>query len=252
MTYVFRPHRSHSDRVINLFIIKGADVQGLEENNDQYQMIVVPFVLGPVQTNAYLIGDMTSGEAVVIDPAWDGEVIIQEAESQGLRISAIWLTHGHFDHFGGTAGVTAGLPYPVPVALHPADLPLWNAHGGAAVFGFGDFDPGPEPSITLEHGMQLNLGSHKFEVRSTPGHTQGHVLFLAREAGLVFCGDLIFMGSVGRTDLPGGDWETLLRSIKEEVLTLPDETQLLSGHGPITTVGRERQTNPFLMGDFGF
>ena len=146
----------------------------MEENNDEYQLIVVPFVLGPVQTNAYLIGDTTSGQAVVIDPAWDGEVIIKEAESQGLRISAIWLTHGHFDHFGGTAGVTAGLSHPVPVALHPADLPLWSAHGGAAVFGFGSFDPGPEPSITLEHGMQLSLGSHKFEVRSTPGHTQGH------------------------------------------------------------------------------
>ena len=226
-------------------------MQGLEEN-DPYQLIVVPFVLGPVQTNAYLIGDTTSSEAVVIDPAWDGEVIVKEAENQGLRISAIWLTHGHFDHFGGTAGVAAGLPNSVPVALHPADLPLWRAHGGAAAFGFGNFDPGSEPSIILEHGMQLNLGSHKFEVRSTPGHTQGHVLFLAREAGLAFCGDLIFMGSVGRADLPGGDWETLLRSINEEVLTLPDETQLLSGHGPITTVGRERRTNPFLTGDFGF
>jgi glyoxylase-like metal-dependent hydrolase (beta-lactamase superfamily II) len=227
-------------------------VESPEEKNDSYQMIVVPFVLGPVQTNAYLVGDLESGEAVVIDPAWDGEVILTEAESQGLDISAIWLTHGHFDHFGGTAGVVSGLSHPVPVALHTADLPLWRAKGGAAMFGFGHFDPGPEPTVLLEHGMQLSLGSRKFEVRSTPGHTQGHVLFLAREAGLAFCGDLIFNGSVGRTDLPGGSWETLLQSIKEEVLTLPDDTQLLSGHGPATTVGRERRSNPFLRGDFSY
>jgi glyoxylase-like metal-dependent hydrolase (beta-lactamase superfamily II) len=227
-------------------------MQGMEESNDQYELIIVPFVLGPAQTNVYLVGDMTSGEAVVIDPAWDGEVIAREAENQKLRIVAVWLTHAHFDHFGGVAGVIAGLSHPVPVALHPDDLPLWKAHGGAGVFGFGDFDPGPEPSIALEHGMRLRLGSHVFEVRHTPGHTQGHVLFLAREAGLAFCGDLIFQGSVGRTDLPGGDWETLLRSIKQEVLTLPDETQLLSGHGPLTTVEREKRTNPFLTGDYGF
>ena len=95
--------------------------------------------------------------------------------------------------------------------------------------------------------MHFGLGLHNFEVRCTPGHTPGHVMFLAREDGLAFCGDLIFQGSVGRTDLPGGNWATLLRSIQQEVLVLPDETNLLSGHGPSTTVGRERRTNPFLV-----
>jgi hydroxyacylglutathione hydrolase len=130
--------------------------------------------------------------------------------------------------------------------MHAADIPLWQAHGGAALFGFQHFDPGPQPDLELEHGMQLQLGRHCFEVRHTPGHSPGHVIFVAREAGIVFCGDLIFQGSVGRTDLPGGDWEALLDSIRTEVLVLPDDFLLYSGHGPVTTVGRERASNPFL------
>ena len=213
----------------------------------QDQLIIATLVLGLAHTNAYLVGDPSSREAVVIDPAWDGEVIVREAERRGLLITAIWLTHAHFDHFGGAAGVDDASKSQIPVALHYDDLPLWRAHGGAELFGFGDFDPGPEPTIALEHGMQLRLGSHSFEVRCTPGHTPGHVMFVERGAGLAFCGDLIFQSGVGRTDLPGGDWATLIRSIQQQVLTLPDETQLLTGHGPSTTVGRERRTNPFLI-----
>jgi glyoxylase-like metal-dependent hydrolase (beta-lactamase superfamily II) len=134
------------------------------------------------------------------------------------------------------------------VALHPDDQPLWRFSGGAPLFGFPQFDPGPEPTISLEHGMILRLGDHSFEVRHTPGHTAGHVIFVVRSARLVFCGDLIFQGGVGRTDLPGGEWSTLLHSIEQEILTLPDETQLLSGHGAETTVGAERRSNPFLSG----
>jgi len=213
----------------------------------QDQLIIASFVLGLANTNAYLVGDSTSRNAVVIDPAWDGEVIVQEAKRRGLQITGIWLTHAHFDHFGGMGGIASASQNPIPVALHPDDLPLWRAHGGAELFGFKNFDPGPEPTIALEHGMNFSLGLHNFEVRCTPGHTPGHVMFLAREDGLAFCGDLIFQGSVGRTDLPGGNWATLLRSIQQEVLVLPDETNLLSGHGPSTTIGRERRTNPFLV-----
>jgi glyoxylase-like metal-dependent hydrolase (beta-lactamase superfamily II) len=205
---------------------------------------VVRMVLGPVQTNAYLVGDPASGAAVVIDPAWDGASILEEAERRSWKISQIWLTHAHFDHFGGAAAVADGSK--APVALHPDDQPLWRFSGGAPLFGFPQFDPGPEPTISLEHGMVLRLGDHSFEVRHTPGHTAGHVIFAVRSAGLVFCGDLIFQGGVGRTDLPGGDWSTLLHSIEQEILTLPDETQLLSGHGAETTVGTERRSNPFL------
>jgi glyoxylase-like metal-dependent hydrolase (beta-lactamase superfamily II) len=202
-------------------------------------------VLGPVQTNAYLVGDEGAGEAVVIDPAWDGERILEEAQRRGWRIAQIWLTHAHFDHFGGAAAVADRSA--APVALHPADYPLWRFSGGAPIFGFPQFDPGPEPTIPLEHGMTLRLGDHEFEVRHTPGHTPGHVVIVGRKDGVVFSGDLIFQGGVGRTDLPGGDWEALLQSIRQEILTLPDETKILSGHGAETTVGAERRMNPFLM-----
>jgi glyoxylase-like metal-dependent hydrolase (beta-lactamase superfamily II) len=224
----------------------------MDEKLYQDQLTVVTLVLGLNQTNVYLVGDTTSGKAVVIDPAWDGEVIVREADRRGLSITEIWLTHAHFDHLGGAAAVADSSETLISVALHPDDIPLWSASCGARGVGFRDFDPGPEPTIDLGHGMCLELESHKFEVRGTPGHTSGHVIFLSREAGLCFSGDLIFQGSVGRTDLPGGDWNTLITSIKEEILVLPDETQLLTGHGPTTTVGRERRTNPFLIGGFGF
>lgn len=207
---------------------------------------VVPFVLGPVQTNAYLVADAVSGAAAVIDPAWDGQVITREAARHGWRITDVWLTHAHFDHFGGAGGVCDGVEPPPKVALHPLDQPLWRVHGGAAWFGMGDFDPGPEPTVELAAGMTLHLGALRFEVRHAPGHSPGHVVFYCAEAGQLFCGDVIFDGGVGRTDLPGGDWEQLLTSIRKQVLSLPDDVVLHPGHGPSTTVGRERRTNPFL------
>ncbi len=211
-------------------------------------MKVVSFTLGPVATNVYLLGDPETGVAAVIDPAWDGKVVVEEAGRRGWRIAHIWLTHAHFDHFGGAGAVAHSDPEaPVPVALHPADLPLWQSRGGATLFGVRDFDPGPEPTVALQHGTWLQLGRHRFEVRHAPGHSPGHVIFVEHEARLAFCGDVIFMSGVGRTDLPGGDWGTLLRSIREQVLSLPDETQLLTGHGPATSVGRERRVNPFLV-----
>jgi glyoxylase-like metal-dependent hydrolase (beta-lactamase superfamily II) len=207
---------------------------------------VIRFELGMALTNAYLLGDGETGEAVVIDPAWDGDQIAAAAEERGWRIGSIWLSHAHFDHFGGAGGVADAYDVPVPVALHALDQPLWRAHGGASYFGLPGFDPGPEPTIDLEPGMRLKLGRATFEVRFTPGHTPGHVVFVSLELGAVFCGDVIFQGSVGRIDLPGGDWNTLLQSIRDEILTLPDATRLFPGHGPDTTVGAERANNPFL------
>jgi len=208
---------------------------------------IVSFTLGPAQTNAYLVADSATGDAAVIDPAWDGHIILESAKTRGWRIAHLWYTHAHFDHIGG-AGAIADALNPLPlVALHPNDHVLWRAGGGGAMFGF-DIDPGPEPTIDFYNGQILKLGSVEFEVRFTPGHTTGHCILYVASTGVCFCGDLIFAGSVGRTDFPGGNWEQLEKSIRTQVYTLPDDTRLLSGHGPETTVGEEKQTNPFVAG----
>ncbi|HVN15634.1 MAG TPA: MBL fold metallo-hydrolase [Anaerolineales bacterium] len=206
---------------------------------------ILKLTLGPVQTNAYLVADSETRDAAVIDPAWDGELILSEARQRGWRIAHLWYTHAHFDHIGG-AGAIADALNPLPlVALHPEDHVLWRAGGGGALFGF-DIDPGPEPTIDLVQDQILRLGNVQFQVRYTPGHTKGHCIFYVAESKVCFCGDLIFAGSVGRTDLPGGDWDTLVASVKAQVFTLPDETRLLPGHGEETTVGEEKQSNPFV------
>jgi glyoxylase-like metal-dependent hydrolase (beta-lactamase superfamily II) len=207
---------------------------------------IVTFVLGPVQTNSYLVADAETGDALVIDPAWDGHVILAEVSRRNWRLGNIWLTHAHFDHLGGAAEVADGTNPPPPVALHPEDYGLWRAQGGAPLFGF-NLDPGPEPTIDLFHGQLLHLGNIEFEVRYTPGHTRGHVVFYAQSDHVAFCGDVIFQGSIGRTDLPGGDFDTLIQSIRTQIFSLPDDTRLLSGHGPETTVAFERRYNPFLL-----
>ena len=208
---------------------------------------IVSFTLGPAQTNAYLVADSETKEAAVIDPSWDGHIILDAAQKRGWRIGHLWYTHAHFDHIGG-AGAIADALNPLPlVALHPNDHVLWRAGGGGAFFGF-NIDPGPEPTIDFYHGQILKLGSAEFEVRFTPGHTPGHCILNVAQVNTCFCGDLIFAGSVGRTDLPGGDWDTLEKSIREQIFTLPDETHLLSGHGPETTVGEEKRNNPFVGG----
>lgn len=212
----------------------------------QAGLSVVMFTQGDTATNAYLVAEHDGERALVIDPAWDGEAIRAEAARRHWRIGQILLTHAHFDHLGGVAALCDGSEWQVPVALHPDDHPLWQIAGGAALFGIQDFDPGPEPTIDLEHGMRLHLGDFELQVLHAPGHTPGHVLFYAEAASMLFCGDLIFAGSVGRTDLPGADAQALFSSIENHVLSLPDETLLLPGHGPTTSVGQERATNPFL------
>lgn len=205
----------------------------------------VTFTLGPVKTNAYLVADPETHDAAVIDPAWDGQLILAEAAKRKWRIAHLWYTHAHFDHIGGAGAIADGLnPLPL-VALHPADHVLWRAEGGAPLFGF-KIDPGPEPTIDLFQDQILRLGNIEIEVRFTPGHTAGHCIFYVPSANVCFCGDLIFQNSVGRTDLPGSDWNTLVNSIKLQVFTLPDDTRLLSGHGPETTVGQEKKFNPFV------
>lgn len=206
---------------------------------------IASFTLGPVSTNSYLIADPNTKEAAVIDPAWDGHIILKAAQDRNWRIGHLWYTHAHFDHIGGAAAIADGLN-PLPhVALHPDDHVLWRAGGGGATFGL-NIDPGPEPTIDLVHDMKLKLGANEFEVLFTPGHSRGHCALYVKQENICFCGDLIFYESVGRTDLLGGDWDTLEKSIREHIFTMPNETRLLSGHGPETTVGHEKQFNPFV------
>jgi hydroxyacylglutathione hydrolase len=209
------------------------------------KMEIITLVLGPVETNTYIVADPVSREAVVIDPAWDGEQIARRAIQRGWTIRQLWLTHAHFDHLAGAAGIVKKVTPVPPVALHPQDFPLWSLKGGAAMFGI-QVDAGPRPTIELEPHQVLQIGNLSFEVRHVPGHTPGHVAFYSAIDKVVFCGDVVFAGSIGRTDLPGGDYHRLLESIRTEILSLPDETRLLSGHGPASTVGREKRSNPFL------
>ena len=215
---------------------------------DHPTFLISPLVLGPFQTNTYLVADTESRVAAVIDPAWNGAGIAREAERRGWRITDLWITHAHIDHITGVRGVAEKLDPAPRIALHPLDEPLWLQSGGTGWFGLPSFDPGPVPAFELQDGMELSLGRFTFEVRHSPGHSPGHVMFYCPAQACLFSGDLLFADGVGRTDLPGGDWETLLTSIRERVFDLPDEVKVYPGHGPATTVGRERRTNPFLVG----
>lgn len=207
--------------------------------------------VGPVAANAYLVTDEATGATVVIDPGDEAPRLIAAlAELAGLgergrAPEAIWLTHAHFDHLGAVAALREA--YPVPVRLHPADAPLYdNAEQQAAWFGMRVRPPGVA-SVELADGERLTLGETGFTVLHTPGHAPGHVAFYAPDAGVLFSGDALFRGSVGRTDLPLCDPAALARSLRERLLVLPDGTRVLPGHGPETTIGLERRTNPFLV-----
>ena len=206
------------------------------------------YPVGILETTAYLVADPKRREAVLIDPGGDGAMLAQEVLRRGWRLVGIWITHAHFDHFAGLSEVLAHLPEPPAIALHPADKPLWAVQGGAAWFGL-DLPPQPEPDTDLTHGQRLMVGRFAFEVRHAPGHSPGHVMFYQPEAGLLFCGDVIFYMGIGRTDLPFGDYAALEQSIRTQVYTLPDSTRLLPGHGPETTVEQEKRFNPFIPGE---
>ncbi len=207
------------------------------------------YVSQAIGENAYLVRGPAIETAVAIDPGGGAEAMAADVDADGLRVEAILLTHAHFDHVEGVAALAEHTG--APVHLHPADRPLYDrAADQAAMFGL-HVEPPPAPAHALEHGQVLELAGLRFEVRHVPGHSPGHVKLYVADAGVAFVGDVIFAGSIGRTDLPGGDFQQLMQSIREHVLSLPDETVLYPGHGPSTTVGHERVANPFLTPQFG-
>lgn len=205
---------------------------------------VVRLALGPLDNNTYLLADSDQKVAVVVDPSFGSQAVLDEVAMRGWSLRQIWLTHAHFDHLAGIYEIEAAYQPALPVGLHPADLPLWENRGDADQFGL-TLDPGPRPTLWFEHGQHLSLGNEVIEVRHVPGHTPGHVAFY-HASGILWVGDLIFKNSVGRTDLAGGDFDVLLASIRSQVFSLPDATRLLPGHGPETNVGAERAGNPFV------
>lgn len=206
---------------------------------------ILPFVLGPLENNSYLIINESSSEAAIVDPSFEPNPIFDEIMKRQLDVKMILLTHAHFDHLAGIPYLYSRLAQPLDIYLHPADLYLYENQGDAAHFGIqlGEF---PESITAMSDKVKIPLGEEKIEVRHVPGHTPGHVLFYLPSIQSALCGDLLFYHSIGRTDLAGGDMNDLLKSVRTQVFTLPPETILYPGHGPATSVREESQNNPFL------
>ncbi len=209
-------------------------------------MEIVGFTLGDLQTNAFLIGNAQTGEALVVDVPNNAVATLQAAlEERGWTLRHILLTHGHFDHFADAEPLRRKTG--AEVIAHAGDQEwLANPQVQASIIAFG-FDIEPvQIDRLVEDGEVLELLGERVEVRHTPGHAPGNVAFVFSEQGWAVVGDTLFAGGVGRPDLPGGDWPTLERSIREKLFTLPPSTRIFPGHGPETTVEREMASNPFL------
>ena len=207
------------------------------------------FVGADFAENAYLVRRRDSASVVAIDPGRQAAEVADAVAGAGLTLEAILLTHAHLDHIEGIA--TLRERHPAPIRLHPADRSMYDAiEQQAAMFGLRA-ERQPPPDAELADGETFEAAGVRFEVRHTPGHSPGHVILYMPDASAALVGDVIFQGSIGRTDLPGGDYRTLIASIRARVLTLPDDTVLHPGHGPRTTVLHERKTNPFLVPQYG-
>jgi hydroxyacylglutathione hydrolase len=202
--------------------------------------------LGPVQTNCYMVSCDETGHTAVIDPSDQGRALAATLEEEGLELTHILLTHAHFDHVGGLAQLKEAYTA-VPIYIHPEAVPMLGAAPmQAAMFGLKIPNDMPQPDEPLAEGDIIAVGNLRLHVLYTPGHAPGHVSFYEPTYKILFSGDALFAGSIGRTDLPGGDMRLLLQMIEQKLLTLPEETQVLSGHGPATTIGHEKMRNPFL------
>ncbi|HEX9113670.1 MAG TPA: MBL fold metallo-hydrolase [Nitrospirota bacterium] len=211
-------------------------------------MILIRLIVGPLQVNCFILADEKTKEAVVIDPGDDAQDILKVIQEKGLRVRYIVNTHAHFDHVGANKAVKDATG--AELLLHEADAPLLVAAASQSrSFGMGPVSS-PPPDRLLKHGDRIAAGEVSLTVVHTPGHTPGGISLI--EEGMVFTGDSLFAGSIGRTDFPGGDLMALIGSIKRHLLSLPDDTKVFSGHGPASTIGDERRENPFLNASSGF
>jgi glyoxylase-like metal-dependent hydrolase (beta-lactamase superfamily II) len=212
-------------------------------------MILETFPVGPLQCNCTILGDQAAGEAIVIDPGDDISRIHNRLNDLGLKLKQILITHGHIDHVGGALKLKRLTG--APILLNENDLPLLKMMDmQAAWIGTTTPEVAP-PDESLSDGMTVGLSAYPAQVLHTPGHTQGSVCLHFAPLSMVIAGDTLFAGSIGRTDLPGGNVRQIIHSIESRLLVLPNETRVIPGHGPETTIGEERESNPFLKGGFG-
>lgn len=213
----------------------------------QLNAVIVPVTA--FQQNCTILFDADTKLGVVVDPGGDLPRIQEALQTYGIQVEALWLTHGHIDHAGGAMDLKDLLGVPL-VGPHEADLPLLqNLEAQAQRFGVSDSVRNCTPDRFLTEGETVSFGEHVFEVLHCPGHAPGHVVFYNRTAAFAHVGDVLFNGSIGRTDLPGGDHAALISSIKTKLLPLGDEIGFICGHGPGGRFGDERRTNPFLTGE---
>ena len=202
--------------------------------------------LGLVQTNCFIIGDDASKTAVLIDAPDNAPLILEALAQDDWRLVAILLTHAHWDHVRAARGVKDATG--APIYMHADDLPLLAEMPERVKHWTGEDElPAPTPDLFVQHGQQLTFPACALEVRHTPGHTLGHVSYVWHDGAVVFSGDCLFEGSVGRTDFPYADHSTLMESIFKQLLSLPEDYTVACGHGRTTTIARERQTNPFIL-----